>query len=463
MGSSIKRSYLISTLTLLLEAFLFLTLGAVTILPFILIAYVLNKICRLVVSCILRLLYGNKIILNETGYDSMFMYKCTNGKRMVLYLSVLEDRIDLRRHRSNYQNRVMREKTYEKLKKIWIQKLGYYCLKEDTTFHINNHVRFYPGLEDPCKVVTEEELLSIILPELSCDMDESKPQWEEVIIPCYLPSEDQNESGIMSRPKCVRIFRVHHGYMDGMSTTLMFTHTQSSGKDFPWIINPLEFNSNQPFLSKIAYYALFAATFSSTIFKNLINPPKFMRNNWVNFNFSGRTLHAWSKRIDMNVLKGIKDNTGASMPAILCSVMATAMRSFEIKFNSSNPHCRGKVADEITIGLVGALLPYPDLYLKNNHSLLKCNLNTRDITRMERLRQVDEEIRRLSRSTEIYTNFVLPSLYGQFPAFISDLCTSAIGAPACVSNVPVSREKVKFWGNRVVDMAGWVPMIFPSG
>lgn len=58
--------------------------------------------------------------------------------------------------------------------------LGYFCWKSVDNFNIFNHVR----VSNDNKVIKVKDLQEI-LTEFSKDMDESKPQWEIVVIPKY--------------------------------------------------------------------------------------------------------------------------------------------------------------------------------------------------------------------------------------------------------------------------------------
>lgn len=99
----------------------------------------------------------------------------------MLYLAVLGDNghnFSVKKHIQNYETRVLNRPEFGKLRKVWVEKWGYVGLRESPNFHARQHVRLWSG----CGVVTEEVLMTEILPELSKDLDDSKPQWEDVIV-----------------------------------------------------------------------------------------------------------------------------------------------------------------------------------------------------------------------------------------------------------------------------------------
>lgn len=190
--------------------------------PIFLTLWFLNEITRLVISTLLT----HKYSLVESGADNIWHYQKPGNNRMcviAMFSDVLITPSDLDGQRVQFLSRVIQKRLpsgmrpYEKLTKTFTRKFGYDCFRKDE-FDIQNHVKMYQPKsgsnnekasvggdgDDSQTYYTEEEFLANILPELAQDMDDSKPQWEQVII---------------SRVKCsdrdaiqsVRCFRYHHG------------------------------------------------------------------------------------------------------------------------------------------------------------------------------------------------------------------------------------------------------------
>lgn len=153
----------------------------------------INEVIRLFISTILWIRHRepHKISLSSEGADNIWAYEKPRNGRICLALLFCTKQIDIVQHRKLYMSRVINHTTkngrkpYEKLRKILIKKYGYNCHKHDDNFDIQNHVKIWPRAEQSGKSVTDSQLMTEVLPELFKDMDEGKPQWEEVIIPQF--------------------------------------------------------------------------------------------------------------------------------------------------------------------------------------------------------------------------------------------------------------------------------------
>lgn len=205
-----------SGLVLLFEIIISIVLSLV-IVPLGFTFALLNEIVRVFISSILCIRHrgpNNTIVLAPEGADNIWAYEKPNNGRICLALLFCEKQIDIVQHRKLYMSRVLNHTTkngrkpYEKLRKILTTKYGYHCHKHDDNFDIQNHVKVWPNSDEGNVVISESQLMREILPVLFKDMDESKPQWEEVIIPRFqwnekVPGEDNSSIS----QSCVRIFR----------------------------------------------------------------------------------------------------------------------------------------------------------------------------------------------------------------------------------------------------------------
>lgn len=216
--SSILNSlgYIVRTfLEILVSLLLTIIIG-----PIFFTVWFLNEIARQFVSLLLWAKFGNKVSLVEQGDDNIWHYKKPGNNRMCVIALFSDDPAnDLQSQRDKFLNQVILKelpcgkRPYEKLTKTFVKKFGYDCFQKDY-FDIANHVRMYdestnsssdpdtPNPNNGC--YSEDEFLNIILPQLATDMDETKPQWEEVII----SKVKCNDS---DKPQTVFCLRYHHG------------------------------------------------------------------------------------------------------------------------------------------------------------------------------------------------------------------------------------------------------------
>lgn len=128
---------------------------------------------------------------------------------------------------------------FNKMEKIFATKWGYACWTK-SEFDIKNHVRLWTEWEPRNgKFHTKQEFLEEIVPNLAKNFTNFEvPLWEWVIIPNVQYDADPGE--IVT----VRVFRVHHSYMDAISMGIMLSECLlefGQGSDTsrpPFIVDP---------------------------------------------------------------------------------------------------------------------------------------------------------------------------------------------------------------------------------
>ncbi|ODN02053.1 hypothetical protein Ocin01_04628 [Orchesella cincta] len=455
----IKSSFILS-LEILVSILL-----SVLIVPVGLLFALINELIRVGVSAILRVQHGSKISLASEGADNIWAYKKSNNARICLSLLFCANEIEISRHRKLYMTAVLNHTTkhgrkpYDKLKKILITRLGYHCHQQDETFDIQNHVKYYPGTEASDVIVSESQLMSDILPTLFNDMDESKPQWEEIVIPRF-----KKESS--SSPCSVRIFRYNHGYMDGASNLLLWTAcmTEDQGTSFPYPVNPLLHSGRVSKCQRFLYDLSCVILGAFTMVKSVINAGR-LRSRFVTINYTGKRHFGWSESISVDVLRKIKNTCKASVPSMLATAMGGAFRKLNEKF----PHAVYGNPEEIIIGLVSALVPYPNHDLRNQFTVVHFPVHTgstenvKTRSNIQRLHVINQNMARIGRDPMVYLNYFMFKYFGRFPSCLIQAMMENGGLPVVFSNVPMSTEVVEFWGNPVITAAGWPPLLTNTG
>jgi hypothetical protein len=431
--------------------------------PILLLAGLINEFFRIIVSILLYIHYGRKIQLVPAGADNIWNYQREGNSRICFIMAICDQPINLEAHRVNFQTRVLNHvmedgsKPYEKLTKIFTKRWGYFCFLQDSNFDIRNHVIEYPTHLNNSGIVTEHQLLRIILPELSLDMDGNKPQWEEVIIP---QCKFRNEKEI----KTVRIFRYHHGFMDGASALLMWANCMTEGgqREFPYPVDPLKPLKISKFLIILGniYCVLMAAW---TIVKSF-HIGRAAKNRFATDKYTGLRHYSWSDKIDVSLIKKIGTSNKVSVPTVLSSATASALRQLEKKYpagGSSKEY--SALPDQLLIGLVTARLPYPDINPRNRFTVTHFNLPTGDMSWYQRVKKTNNEIQKLFWEPALHLNYFLFKFFGRFPIPVLQNIMENAGNPISFSNVPMTKEKISLWGNPTSDCAGWAPLLTNTG
>jgi hypothetical protein len=84
-------------------------------------------------------------------------------------------RENIQSHRDNNGYR-----PYKKFEKMMTQHFGYFCWKKPSNFNVDEHIRTL-NEEQVFKIHDLQEMLT----EFSKDFDETRPQWEIVLVPRF--------------------------------------------------------------------------------------------------------------------------------------------------------------------------------------------------------------------------------------------------------------------------------------
>ncbi|CAG7831236.1 unnamed protein product [Allacma fusca] len=472
-------SILISVLDTLLALLL-----TVIFVPVLFLLWLLNETVRVcLIAPILRVTYGDRLWLVPDGADNVWHFKKFGNSRNMLIITIYETKIDPEEYQKNFNARVLNHidmktgvKSYQKLKQIYTSKLGYNCWKRDENFDVRNHVKVLHSNNKDGHILTESAVLKV-LGQLTDDIV-NKPQWEDLIITDFVYDEDVEEMVdgrvIKLKPgvevRSARIFRCHHGIMDGASY-LQMTSIMTDG-DFPFSADPkipLIRNKWRRYLVTLGCFLFGVKTAMRTVIV-----AAGVQNRFVTRQFSGNTNHSWSRPIQLERIKEIKGVTRSSVPTILASVIAGALRKLDESYPvlKEGKDCdRGqeggevfaKPSDELLMGMIGAVLPYKDVAPKNRYTVVNFTANTSPCTRLRRLEAFDREMKGLAAKPDFLVNLWMFQIFGRFPAFFVQNMMKNGGSPVVISNTPWARRSVKMLGDPVQDLGGWVPLLAFSG
>ena len=481
----------------LLEILTSITLSAL-LLPLFAVLWLFNEGARLVVRALLlydhwKTTTGSRTRLISNGVDGIWSYEKPGNSRNVLIVYVYDRPLDLADFRSKYLHRIVLQPEYAKLRKIFVKRYGYFCWKEpgpDAPFDIAKHVKNVNvpdsarGCEDYESPVTETQLNTIILPALAKDMDEDKPQWEELIIPDFrYDSEAEEDAGAQKVPRrSARIYRSHHAYMDGGSTLMlcanMYSPDNDTGTDtadgapvcctaptFPYMVNPLA-PPKVPAWRQALYKFNCALLGLTTVGKILYEASQIRSRFLTPGPYSGRHHFSLSRPIKLSMLKEIKEVTHTSLPTILSSVIGASVQALDQRLSAGGSEGvnDARSPNSIPIGLVGAILPYPSHKPRNRFTVVNFRVSTAlRRTKLENLSATQRSMSTLATSPNGYINYVLFRIFGKCPAFVLQFMMRKGCTPIIYSNTPWASERVKLWGTPVENVFGWMPLLTTAG
>ena len=167
---------------------------------------------------------------------------------------------------------------------------------------------------------------------------------------------------------------------------------------------------------------------------------------------TGPKTLGWSRPVDLEALKGMKNATRSSTTAVLMSALGSSLRSLAIKKNL-------KIPKHITASLTVAILPYPDMKPQNRFTVVHLPMNLGMGTTLDRIKSTYQSAQKLARSSEALVNFYLMRLLGETSQYFCKNFNQLLHATMLLSNVPGPAEKASlFDGDTLVDVAFWTPL-----
>ncbi|CAG7730764.1 unnamed protein product, partial [Allacma fusca] len=173
-------------------------------------------------------------------------------------------------------------------------------------------------------------------------------------------------------------------------------------------------------------------------------------NRFVTKKFQGVSNHTWSKPVQLSVLREIRAFTDSSIPAILASATAGAVRkldeyypalkeasgpgclSFELEREEGDSEKFPQPKDKVLMGMIGAVGPYPDVAPRNRYTVVNFHANTSVCSRLERLGTMKRKMRKMGENADFLVNLWMFQLLGKFPAgFVQKMMKNG-GSPIVV-------------------------------
>ncbi|CAL8108244.1 unnamed protein product [Orchesella dallaii] len=390
--------------------------------PTFLFVLIINELARLFVSLCLRVNYGGNISLIHYGTEAIWAVNRPNRPRITTGIFKLHKLLPLERVKQTLNDVVFPAKSsngdqvYLKLKNTLVVKYGYACWrKSGKEFDLDEHVRCLPDN----KVYNKAEMKDLINTWAE-DMSEERPQWEFIIVPRFVDNADESET-------CLLVFRQHHAYMDGLCGSRMFEKFFTSG--YTWYINPYEFRI--PFWKQFLFY-LNAVIFGAyaTILLAITKTKKF----WTELpsNGSPPRAYAWTKRIDVEVVRSIKENLN-NPPLTSLIVNAYVAAAKEIL-------PAGRVPDLLRVMEISAFLPYPNDRLQNRFTSYYYGINSMQPD-FERINATKKESWKAMTGPWIPTTYSLIRLFGRFPVCFHFIVVTGGPTSLMMNNLPLSRTK----------------------
>lgn len=384
-----------------------LNLTAILVLPFVPPLYSLFLFVRYALNKYLNWKYDGKVCI-MSGADAVWGTESFCNACNFTSLYVIEGKCDLERIRKKIlygivEKEINGEKIYEKLK--W--KANTKCFypvweKMYNEFNINNHVKMIGYRPDnSTEIFTETQVFDEISKIFDYPLAKTKPQWETLVVPNYI--YDDPISSQKPGKYYALIFRMHHSIMDGVSAGFCLQNAISDSPPKLTIdpLAPLKFTT----IEKIVGYLTILVFGLHEAVKSLsLNE----QNHFHGPQLTGPKTLGWSRPVNLEALKTMKNITRTSTTAVLMSAVSGALRSLSIQKGLQVPEI---INSSPTI----ALLPYPNVKPQNRFTVVHLPLPLGINKTIERVKMIHRSAQQVARSSEAMSHYYLLALLGQTP------------------------------------------------
>jgi WS/DGAT/MGAT family acyltransferase len=184
----------------------------------------------------------------------------------------------------------------------------------------------------------------------------------------------------------------------------------------------------------------------------------FNRRTFLKRKLTGSRRMAWSSGLDLDTIKAIGRERGATVNDVLLSAMTGALRRFLAE--------GGEAVDEFTIRAIIPVNLRPihwieemDDSMGNRFGLVFLDLPINESTTAGRFRRLKERMDALKETPEAFVAFGILNAMGHATTTIEHIVNEVFGLKASlvVTNVPGPREPLYIEGKRLRDVVFWVP------
>jgi diacylglycerol O-acyltransferase / wax synthase len=380
-------------------------------------------------------------------------------------MMILDEKISRKKLMEVLDNRLLKFNRFQQKIKM---KKGVPHWSDDYHFELKNHVHFYNLKETDDYSFLQKKISKL----LSHPLDHEKPLWDIHIYQNY-----KGGSAI--------IFRLHHAIADGVSLIqVLFSLTGENAKDslevqytdfsidlkeLPYIKGVHQFiKGSNKLIDNVKYLKENPKVITQNIVQGWeatkemasIFTDKDITGSIYKGEFSEEKNVAWSKPMDLLLIKKLGKQYKATVNDVLLALMTGAIRSHLV-------HNHQKVEEGIRVVIpVNIRAKEKKIELHNEISFISLELpvHVEDFT--ERLQIINEKTTLLKNSAEPYVlnkamEFLSDKLSDNMKDRFIDFISTKIAA--AITNVPGPRKSVYLAGSKVKDIYCWIPHTAPLG
>jgi diacylglycerol O-acyltransferase len=378
-------------------------------------------------------------VMMATGNDAVWLQDTPNNRAIINAILSVKGTPNLEKCRQLVVERMIERTDPDAPTKPLFPKLTMYSAKvlrrfvwlKEADFKIEEHIHMY---DKPIR--NNHELQEEVGKICSRELPKNKAPWEVIL---FEPMSGSDEYIIA--------FRLHHSVGDGISLVRSFS-TCLADKPPEDIRTSHRFGAQGKSYLKIAKTVLEApGTLVSRVFKlmnkNVLHGPTP----------SGTKVVAWTKQIDLELIKRIKNATGTTVNDVLFSVLAGTLGEYMSRHSSSPP-------TDICASVPVDIRRSRKLEMDNQFAVVFVDLPLDEADPVRCLRRMKKRMDLLKASPEpLINNLVISLCMARMPNWLSELALNWLTdkCSMVVSNVPGPAVPLSVSGQLIDDLLFWPP------
>lgn len=368
---------------------------------------------------------------------------------------------------------------YEKLTHYYTFWMGYAFWRKEEDFRLEEHVRFYEGIENNNdRSITEDEVIKLMGPITTKPFPDKMSPWEVLIFPRFIPSKPQihrckdtiRVEGSEQDHKFALLFRVHHGISDGYSIMKLLMKNLSN--------EPLD-RIPQSKDRKLPVYRSLMMYFGIILLSPYYHLKQFVidvdRNEW--HVREGKLTREWyairSERMDLRTLKDVSKRLNVSTTALLLAGFGGGIRRYLGKrkmpkvMRALAPmpwkgHPLNGLVNHwyISYGFTDVSLRFYGLSFLLLRTLGFLTIPIGIQSPLKRLKTAEQSVQLLKTSPILYTNFGTVPILLAPPSWLTDIWATNWMTTMVLSNFAGPDFPVKSFGEYYgEDVTFWLPQM----
>lgn len=404
------------------------------VIPFLLFGLAILKLGKYVVECYIA--FTRKCIPFRED-DAVWQQDRATNRHIIHALMVIEGPPDITKLRKIICERLVYgkdekgERICPRLTQVIQKHLGHFVWKEDKEFSVEKQVLNWKGNYPKCLEDLDEAMAEIC----STPLPETLSPWQFLVVPIL----EENCFGLL--------LRVHHSVADGVALTRVFVRNLYDVP--PQGPEPKKFSTKQRFYMWCKAILVGPLMVLTKFFS------KADHSSIHGQNLCGKKVVAWSKNVDLSLVKQVKNVGGTTVNDVMVSCLAGALHDYLKRQDK----CADKLEDMWASVPVDIRASTKSVKLKNKFALVFLRLPIVAKNAVDRLLATKQRMDVIKTSAEPLVTATTVQILMMLPECLSrPLIDFFCRKMSCVlSNVPGPQHTLYLGGQKIAQGIFWVP------